>query len=263
MNNLVEGLKVLVTASTKGIGRGIAEVLLEQGAHVVINGREESAVNEVLSKLRGRFDGRIHGVVADLTVKADVERLVDEAVALMGGLDSLVYVTGPPRPGMFKDLTDDDWENGVKLLILNAVWLVNKALTHLRRSTNPSILFLTSTTVREPEPDLVLSNVLRISVHGLMKTLVRELGPESIRVNAIIPGFIETDRLRSVFKNRALREGKTYEEVYREYAQNIPLRRVGRPEEVGWLAAFLLSRYASYIHGASIPVDGGRLRSHF
>lgn len=263
MENLVEGLKVLVTASTKGIGRGVAEVLLKNGAIVVINGREETRVKNVVSELRGKFGNRVYGVVADLTLKSDVERLVDDAASYMGGIDTLVYITGPPKPGMFKDLTDEDWEVATRLLILNAVWMVRKALTYLRNSVNPSIVFLTGTAVREPDPYLTLSNVLRVGIHGLMKTLVRELGPESIRVNAIMPGYIETDRVRNILETRASREGKSYETVYREFVQQIPLRRIGKPEEVGWLVAFLASRYASYIHGASIPIDGGLLRSHF
>lgn len=261
--NLVEGLKVLVTASTRGIGRGVAEVLLANGATVVINGREKARVEGVVNELRGRFGDRVYGVAADLTVKEDVERLVDEAANYMGGIDTLVYITGPPKPGTFKDLSEEDWEVGVRLLVLNAVWMVRKALNYLRNSKNPSIIFFTGTAVREPDPYLTLSNVLRVGIHGLMKTLVRELGPEGIRVNAIMPGYIETDRVRSVLGTRASREGKPYDVVYREFVQQIPLRRIGKPEEAGWLVAFLASKYASYIHGASIPIDGGLLRSHF
>jgi len=131
----------------------------------------------------------------------------------MGGIDTLVHITGPPKPGMFKDLGDEDWELGVRLLILNAVWVVRKALTYLltylRNSVNPSIIFLTGTAVREPDPYLTLSNVLRVGIHGLMKTLVRELGPEGIRVNAVMPGYIETGRVRNILETRASRTRST------------------------------------------------------
>ncbi len=260
---IVEGLKVLVTASTRGLGRGAAEVLLDQGAYVVINGKNPDNMAKALSELRVKYGGRVYGVVADLTSKDDVYRLVDEAVKYLGGLDSLVYITGPPKPGKFTEIGVDEWEFNTRLLILNAIWLVNAVLPHLRKSSNPSIVFSTSVAVKEPIPYLALSNVLRISIHGLMKTLARELAPEGIRVNAVLPGHIETERTRKLIESKALKEGKTYEEVYREFASEIPMRRLGKPTEFGWVIAFLISKYASYVTGASIPVDGGLLRSHF
>jgi len=260
---LAEGLRVLVTASTRGIGRGVAEALLENGASVVINGRSRENMEKALRELREKYEGRIHGVVADLTSRDEVYRLVRESVELLGGLDSVVYITGPPRPGTFLEIKDDEWEHNAKLLVFNAIWLVNASLPYLRRSRNPSIVFSTSIAVREPIYNLALSNVLRISIHGLVRTLARELGREGIRVNAVVPGIIETDRVRKLVEDKAIREGKPFEEAYREFFSEIPLGRPGKPIEIGRVVAFLVSEYASYINGASIPVDGGMLRSVF
>jgi 3-oxoacyl-[acyl-carrier protein] reductase len=257
----INGLRVLVTASSRGIGRGVAEVLLEEGARVVINGRDPERLEKTREELSGL--GEVYAVAADLTVREEVENLVNKAAELLGGLDALVYIPGPPRPGKFRDLGLEDWEYAARLLALSPVWAVRAALPWLEKGKNPSIVFSTSIAVREPIPDLALSNVLRISIHGLVKTLARELGPLGIRVNAILPGYIMTDRVKQIAEKRAKEQGKTVEQVIEEMASEVPLRRIAEPREVGYLVAFLVSPYASYITGASIPIDGGRLRSVF
>jgi len=255
----LNGYRVLVTASTRGIGRGIAKVLLMNGAKVVINGRSDESVSRAVNELKEY--GEIYGVKADLTVHDDVVKLVNKAVELLGGLDSLVYVTGPPRPGYFSELSLSDWEYGVKLLIMSAIWVTYYALPYLKKSDNPSIVYSTSIAVKEPVPNIALSDTLRISIHGLVKTLSRELGPQGIRVNAVLPGYIMTDRVKQLVKDRSVRENRGEEEILEDITKNIPLRRIGEPEEVGYLVAFLISKYAGYINGASIPIDGGLLRS--
>jgi len=255
----LNGYRVLVTASTRGIGRGIAKVLLMNGAKVVINGRSDESVSRAVNELKDY--GEVYGVKADLTVHDDVVKLVNKAVELLGGLDSLVYVTGPPRPGYFSELSLSDWEYGVKLLIMSAIWVTYYALPYLKKSDKPSIVYSTSIAVKEPVPNIALSNTLRISIHGLVKTLSRELGPQGIRVNAVLPGYIMTDRVKQLVKDRSVRENRSEEEILEDITKNIPLRRIGEPEEVGYLVAFLISKYAGYINGASIPIDGGLLRS--
>ncbi len=260
----LRGHRVLVTASTRGIGRGIAQVLLSEGARVVINGTREETVERALRELEERFGkGKVKGVVADIRFEEQVKSLVSEAIAFLGGLDALVYVTGPPKSGFFRELSASDWIDGVNLLVMSAVNLVRESLPHLRQARNPSIIFLTSVAVKEPIPNIALSNTLRIAVHGLMKTLAQELGPEGIRVNAVMPGYIMTDRVRQLAEDRSKREGRPPEEIIKEISGKIPLKRIGDPKEIGYVVAFLLSRYASYITGASIPVDGGLLKSQF
>ncbi len=258
----LKGYRVLITASSKGIGFGIAKVLSSWGASVVINGRNMERLKEAVEQLR-EINEKVFGIKADITIQEEAEKLVDEAARLLDGLDALVYVTGPPKPGYFKELSIQDWEYGVKLLIMSAIWITRKALNYLLRSRNPSITYLTSIAVKEPIPNIALSNTLRISIHGLVKTLSRELGPLGIRVNAILPGYIYTDRLEQLIRDRMRREKRSKEEILSEITSTIPLRRIGKPEEIGYLVGFLISPYASYITGASIPVDGGRARSVF
>ena len=141
--------------------------------------------------------------------------------------------------------------------------MARRSIDYLAESSNPSMVFSTSIAVREPIPDIALSNVLRISVHGLVKTLARELAPRGIRVNAVLPGYIMTRRVQEIAEKRAAEGGITLEEAVRRIAGGVPLGRIGEPREVGYLVAFLVSSLASYVTGASIPVDGGLLRSVF
>ncbi len=252
--------RILVTASSSGIGYGIAEVLVEQGAWVVVNGRREDKLLKAWERLR-RISPRVERVRADLSIPSEAEELVDRAAELLGGLDSVVYVTGSPRPGRFMDLEWSDWRHGIGLLVESAIGVARRSVRYLVESSNPSLVYSTSIAVKEPIPDIALSNVLRISVHGLVKTLSRELAPKGIRVNAILPGYIDTERIRELVESRARREDRDPGNILEEIKRGIPLGRIGEPREVGYLAAFLLSPYARFITGAFIPVDGGQLRS--
>lgn len=257
----LKGHRVLITASSRGIGLGVARVLVSEGAKVVINGRSRERLERAVEELRRIGAGEVYGVVADITVREEAERLVDEAAQLLGGLDSLVYVTGPPRPGLFEELGLEDWDYATRLLIMSAIWVTRKVIPLLKKSSNPSIVYLTSVAVKEPIEGLALSNTLRVAIQGLAKTLSRELAGYGIRVNTVLPGYVMTERVREVIADRARREARRPEEVMEEVKASIPLGRLAEPEEIGYLVAFLISRYASYITGAAIPIDGGLLHS--
>ena len=251
---------MLVTASTRGIGFGVASVLLRRGHEVTINGSAEDHVRQAVERLSQL--GRAHGVKADITVREEAERLVDEAVKAMGGLDGLVVIEPPPKPGRFEDLAPEDWDLGVRQLLLGPVWITYRALPHLKRSRG-SIVYVSSFAIKEPVEVLALSNVIRISLAGLTRTLARELGKYGIRVNMVLPGNIETERSRQVIESRARAKGISYEEELRLEMADVPLGRIGRPEEIGEVVEFLLSERASYVSGAVVAVDGGLLHSVF
>ena len=256
----LEKKRVLVTASSKGIGKGIAKVLLSEGARVVINSRNRVNVENAVEELKNI--GEVYGVVADLTKKEDVERLIKETIKYLGGLDALVYITGGPRPGTFATLDYSSWEEAAKLLLFSAIQVTKEALPYLKESRG-SIVYLSSIAIKEPIPDLVLSNTIRISLAGLTKSLAKELGSKGIRVNMVMPGYIETERVIEIARNRAAKEGVSVENILESMVADVPLARMGRPEEVGYLVAFLISDKAGYINGASIPIDGGKLNSVF
>lgn len=252
----LDGVRAVVTSSTRGIGSGVARVLLACGARVVINGRTVESVREALTRLSG-FEGRVRGVAADLSREGEALRLVRESVEWLGGLDALVYVPPPVPGGRFNILGKDSWRLSYRLLIEAAVESVSASYSHLAESDNASITFITSIAAWEPLPDIASSSVLRPGLHAMTILLARELGPDGIRVNSVVPGYIDTERLRMVAELRAREKGSSVEEEIRKMGEGIPLGRVGDPTDIGWLVAFLASPRASYITGALIPVTGG------
>lgn len=241
----LDGRTAIVCGASAGIGLGIAEALAEEGANVVLFARGRERLEREASRLGGL------AVAGDVRRPDDLERLVARAVEAFGGIDILVNNSGGPPRLRASELTAEHVEDAVALLLSSVVRLTALCLPYLERSGRGRIVNITSTTVREPIDDLVLSNVVRPGVIGWAKSLSRELGPMGITVNSIAPGRIDTERLREVWP-----EGPTEEDV-----ATIPLRRLGTPREVGDVVAFLASDRASYVTGTVIPVDGGILRS--
>jgi 3-oxoacyl-[acyl-carrier protein] reductase len=256
----LSGTRALVTAASQGIGYGAAEALVGEGARVVINSSNGDRLSAAVARLR--HQGEVHGVVADLTKQADLDLLLEETVRHLGGLDSLVYVTGSPPPGLFMEQGFDAWTRAAGLLVVSPAYLARKAGEAMLAGNAPGrMVFLTSVAIREPIPNLATSSVCRIAVSGLVRTLARELGPKGIRVNGILPGYIRTSRVDEVAEDAAHRRGVTPDEVIRGIERDIPLGRIGTPEELARAIVFLCSDMSSYVTGAMIPVDGGMLRS--
>jgi 3-oxoacyl-[acyl-carrier protein] reductase len=259
------GLKdkvALVTASSKGIGYGVAKVLASEGCRVIISSRNNDAIIRARDQIVQETGNReVHAFSADLTVKDDIEQLVKIATEKFGGVDILAYNTGPPKPGTFSELSEADWEQGVKLLLMSAVWLAKRVLPSMEEKKWGRLVFITSTTLRQPIPNLVLSNTVRLSLAGLSKSLAAEYGGKGITSNGIMQGHILTDRQREIAEDTSRRTGKRIDYAMKQALLDVPLGRYGTPEEIGDLVAFLASDKASYITGAMIPIDGGMIRS--
>jgi 3-oxoacyl-[acyl-carrier protein] reductase len=256
----LKGARVLVTAASQGIGYAAAEAFLREGARVVVN----SSNSERLAAAVGRLGhlGDVHGVVADLTRGVDLDRLLTETVGQLGGLDTLVYVTGSPHPGVFMEQGFDEWTRAAAMLVVSPAYLARKAAeAMLAGTTGGRMVFLTSVAIREPIPNLATSSVCRIAVAGLVRTLSRELGPKGIRVNGILPGYIHTGRIDEVVEDAARRRGISPDEALRGLLRDVPLGRIGSPEELARAVVFLGSEMSSYVSGAMLPVDGALLRS--
>jgi 3-oxoacyl-[acyl-carrier protein] reductase len=256
----LQGARVLVTASSQGIGFAAATAFLEEGARVVVNSSHAQRLGAAVDRLRDR--GEVHGVVADLASRADLDRLLIETQQRLGGIDTLVYVTGSPHPGVFLEQGYEDWSKAAALLMVSPAYLARRtAEAMIEDGSRGRMVFLGSVAMREPIPNLATSNVCRIAIAGIVRTLARELGPKGIRVNGILPGYIRTDRIEEVARDTAQRRGTTAEAVVRGLEQEIPLGRIGAPEELARAIIFLGSDMSSYVSGALLPVDGGLLRS--
>ena len=259
----LKGKVALVTAASKGIGFGVAKVLASEGCKVVVSSRSDSISRSRDLIVRETGNREVYASKADLTVKEDIDQLVKNADAKFGPVDILAYNTGPPKPGTFNELAEADWDNGVKLLLMSAVWLARRVLPGMERKKWGRLIFITSTTLRQPIPNLVLSNTVRLSLAGLSKSLATEYGGKGITSNGIMQGHILTDRQRDIAEDTSRRTGKSIDDAMKQVLLDVPLGRYGTSEEVGYLVAFLASDRASYINGAMIPLDGGLTRSAF
>ncbi len=256
----LKGARVLVTAASQGIGFGAARAFVAEGARVVVNSSNPTRLERAVAALAPL--GEVHGVVADLRNRDELDRLLAETLRHLGGLDTLVYVTGSPKPGVFLEQQYDDWEAAARLLVVSLAYLARKAAeAMLAPGRGGRMVFLASVAIREPIPNIATSNVCRIAIAGIVRTLARELGPRGIRVNGILPGYIGTDRLVDVFADAARRRGTSPEVERAALEGEIPLGRVGTPEELARAVVFLGSELSAYVSGALLPVDGGLLRS--
>jgi 3-oxoacyl-[acyl-carrier protein] reductase len=246
----LDGSVYIVSGATRGLGRAAAEVLVAEGARVVVSGRDPHAVLAAAAELR---TDRALGVVADNADAAAPERLVAAAVARFGRLDGALVSVGGPPPGRVDQLTDDQWHQSFEMVFLGAVRLARAVVRQLP-PRGGSIAFVLSSSVREPIPGLALSNGLRPGLAMVAKMLADELGPRGIRVNGLLPGRLATERIAALDAHR------TVAELERMRAA-IPLGRDGDPAEFGRVAAFLLSPAASYVTGTMLAVDGGTHRS--
>lgn len=253
--------RVFVAASSQGLGAATALQFALEGARVAINGRNPERLAKTASYLTDSTNAEVIALPGDLTREDDVRRVVDDTAKQFGGLDILVTNAGGPPSGKFESLKPEDWQAAFDLTLMSTVNLIRVALPILRLAENPAILAITSISIKQPIEGLLLSNSVRMSVGGLVKTLADEVGPSGIRVNAILPGWTRTERVTYLLKKQAEASERSVQDVLRERSAEIPLRRMAEPEEFGKVAAFLCSPAASYIHGAMIPVDGGSLRA--
>ena len=248
----------LVAAATSGLGFAIARHLVADGYAVSVCGRDADRLATAVAGMSSGDAGAVNGQVCDLRKREDIEAWVGAAVKYFGGgLDALVVNTGGPKPGTFSDLSDSDWADAIDLVLLSAIRLARAAKPHLRKES--AVVFMTSSAVRQPIGQLVSSTVLRTGVGALAKILALEWAPE-IRVNHVYPGRIGTDRVRALDQRRADTEGVTVAEVSARSKADIPLGRYGDPEEFAAAVGFLLSDAASYVTGATLAVDGGKLK---
>lgn len=241
----LRGRTAIVSGASSGMGLAIAEALAAEGANLAMFARRRELLEREAERL-----GAL-AVRGDLTNPTHLQALVDQTVEAFGGIDVLVLNGGGPERTTAAGVTAEMLEHAVDLLLTSSVRLAGLCLPHLKASGHGRIVAITSSSVREPIPNLALSNAVRPGLVGWLKTLARELGPDGVTVNVIAPGRIATERLKEVYGE----EGPSEADL-----EGIPLRRIGEPREVGEVVAFLASDRAAYVTAAVLPVDGGLTR---
>ncbi len=257
----LQGRVAAVAASSSGLGRAVAQGLAEEGARVVLCSRDETRVRTAAEEIAATTGAETFAMVADVSREEEARRFVREAAERWGRLDILVTNAGGPPPGAFAELGEEEWQRAFELNLLSSVRMIREALPYMCQARWGRIINITSTSVKAPIPNLLLSNSMRAGVVGMAKTLSLEVAADNILVNNICPGRLDTDRVRSLDEDRARRSGKSVEEAKQENLSQIPLGRYGEPRELANLAVFLASDAASYITGTTIQVDGGALRN--
>jgi 3-oxoacyl-[acyl-carrier protein] reductase len=262
MDLQLTGKTALVLAASKGLGKACAIALAAEGADVVIGARNPAILNAAAAEIRttSKGKGRVLAIPVDVLRPQDATTIVDATVKEFGKIDILVNNAGGPPFGKFESFDEAAWHSAFELTLLSAVRFSRLVIPHMRKTGSGRIINITSLTVKTFLENSVLSTSLRLGVTGMAKILSDELGPDHITVNNVAPGLILTDRVKDTLHPRP---GISEEELLAERARSIPLRRIGRPEELAALVAFLASPLAAYITGATIPVDGGATRSHF
>jgi 3-oxoacyl-[acyl-carrier protein] reductase len=252
----LKGKRAIVMAASRGLGYACAVGLAREGCHLVICSRDEKRIEAAADVIRRDTGARVKALVADVGSQSEAQRLVDAAVAEYGGLEIVVHNAGGPPAGETLAMTEEQWQKAFEQNLLSFTRIVRAAAPHMEQAKYGRVLTIASSSIKQPIPNLALSNALRAGVWGTAKTLSRELAPKGILVNVIAPGRIDTERIAELDQANAQKTGKSVEDVRKASVASIPLGRLGRPEELANLVVFLASQAASYITGQAITVDG-------
>ena len=255
----LRGKVALVTAASKGLGRASAMALAAEGAHVAISARS-ALVEAAAAEIGAATGAQVLAIRGDVSVAADVVRMVAATIERFGQIDILVINAGGPPPGSFLSLTIEQWEQALQLTLLSAVRLCHAVVPHMLQRGSGSIVAIQSASVKQPVDNLILSNSIRLAVIGLLKSLAFELGPHGIRVNSLNPSSTQTERIDQLLAERAAANHSTPAAEAAKVVAGIPLGRMGTPEEFGRTLAWLASPAASYVHGQAVMFDGGAVR---
>jgi 3-oxoacyl-[acyl-carrier protein] reductase len=252
----LKGKRAIVMAASRGLGYASALGLAREGCRLVICSRDKARIDTAADQIRKATGADVTALEADVSSASEAKRLVDAAVSAYGGLEIVVHNAGGPPAGETLAMSEDQWQKAFEQNLLSLTRIVSAAVPEMRKAGYGRILTIASSSIKQPIPNLALSNALRAGVWGLAKTLSRELGPSGILVNVIAPGRIDTERIAELDAAMATKSGKSVEDVRKASVGTIPLGRLGRPEELANLVVFLASEAGSYITGQAITVDG-------
>ena len=254
----LENKVVLVTAGSRGIGLATAIGFHACGAKVAICSRSREKLDAAVSQMPGCL-----ALTGDVTKSEDIDRVIEAVTQHFGGIDILVNNAGGPPPGLFVDLSDDDWDKAIDLTLMSVVRVTRLVLPHMRDQKWGRVINISSSGVKQPVPGLTLSNSIRMAVLGWAKTLANQVAADNVLLNTVCPGFTQTDRVAQILEQQSAASGKSIDEIAAALAAQIPMQRIGQPEEIANLAVFLGSDAASYITGTEIHVDGGSVQGYY
>ena len=252
----LKGKRALVMAASRGLGFASALGLAREGCKLVICSRDQARIEAAANTIRTQTGAEVTALVADVSSAAEAQRLVAAAVAAYGGLEIVVHNAGGPPAGETLQMTEEQWQKAFEQNMLSFTRIVGAAAPEMRKAGYGRVLTIASSSIKQPIPNLALSNALRAGVWGIAKTLSRELAPQGILVNVIAPGRIDTERIAELDQANATKSGRSIDDVRKASVAGIPLGRLGRPEELANLVVFLASEAGSYITGQAITVDG-------
>jgi 3-oxoacyl-[acyl-carrier protein] reductase len=252
----LKGKRAIVMAASRGLGYASALGLAREGCRLVICSREQSRIDAAAAAIRQETGAEVTALQADVSSATEAKRLVDAAVSAYGGLEIVVHNAGGPPAGETLQMTEEQWQKAFEQNMLSFTRIVSAAAPEMKKAGYGRIITIASSSIKQPIPNLALSNALRAGVWGLAKTLSRELAPQGILVNVIAPGRIDTERIAELDNANAQKSGKSVEDVRKASVASIPLGRLGKPEELANLVVFLASQAGSYITGQAITVDG-------
>jgi 3-oxoacyl-[acyl-carrier protein] reductase len=257
----LRGRVALVAAASRGLGRAIALELAREGARVVMCARTKDALDTACREIHESTGADVHAVVADVSIREQIALVASEAMSTFGRVDVLVTNAGGPPAGPFEAHAWEVWERAVHLTLRSAVELTRAVLPGMRARRWGRVINVTSIAVKQPVDNLMLSNSVRSAVTGFARSLANEVAADGVTVNCVLPGYTRTERVEELADANAAKEGLTRQDVLARFEREIPMRRLGEPDELAAMTAFLASERASYVTGQSIVVDGGWIRS--
>jgi len=263
MDLKLKGKTAIVTGASRGLGYAVANLLASEGVKIILNSRDPNNLRNSAELIRKSNPAQVIPVAGDITNPSTPLLLAEAVKENFGCLDLLITNAGGPPVGSFESFDDADWDEAVELSFISHVRLIRAALPLLKESSSASILTITSFSVKQPLPNLILSNSIRSATVGLTKSLALELGPVGIRVNSILPAWTETERVRELMEDRARKNQSTVEDEIAKLTRESPLGRLCTPDEFARAAVFLLSPAASFITGVMLSVDGGFYRGTY
>jgi 3-oxoacyl-[acyl-carrier protein] reductase len=255
------GKSVFVAAASKGLGKACALEFVKEGARVTIASRNLDQLMQARDEIETVTGVKVTIVQMDVLNKDDIHNAIQNAVTEMGGLDVLVTNAGGPPSGYFTDMEDSDWMKGFELSLLSTIRLIREAVPFLQSAGGGRIINIASSSIKQPIAGLILSNVFRAGVQSLTKSVASEFAKDRILINTVAPGRIATERITELDHKSAEKQNRTYEEIQNEAIKEIPLGRIGTPEEFARMVVFYGSFANTYVTGQSLLVDGGMIKA--